>query len=169
MAHCPSSIVCACVRPSVHPSTISKNNFSRPLKPLIGFWPNFTGMIPRWSSTKIVQIVPVGCVSTCRSQGQKTGFRNAIFKNLVVWNYKAQSFHIWYISLSRGPLPKVLPGGHNFTLNYRRKTSFSNYFLSWTTYGNLTKLSRNNPCSPTKLLKWFWLVARKNVQMMPLV
>jgi len=66
---------------------------SSPLKPIIGFWPNFTGMIHGWSSTKIVQTVPVGCMS--RSQGQKLGFQNAIFKNLLVWNYKAQSFHIW--------------------------------------------------------------------------
>jgi len=35
-------------------------------KPLIGFWPNFTGMIPRCSSTKVVQTILVGCIS--RSQ-----------------------------------------------------------------------------------------------------
>ena len=35
----------------------------------LGTWPNFTGMIPRRSSTKIVQTVPVGCI--CRSRGQK--------------------------------------------------------------------------------------------------
>ena len=28
-------------------------------------------------------------------------------KNLLVWNYKAHSFHIWYIASSRGPLPKL--------------------------------------------------------------
>jgi len=60
-------------------------------------------MIPGWSSTKVVQIVPVGCIS--RSRGQKIGFQNAIFKNLLVWNYNAQSFHIWYIASSRSPLP----------------------------------------------------------------
>ena len=58
----------------------------------------------------------------------KKGLQNAILKNLV-WNYKTQSFHIWYIASSRGPLPKLFklcpwgqnwpsPGGHNFTLNY---------------------------------------------------
>jgi len=61
--------------------------------------------------------------------GSKMGFQNATFKNLIVWNYKAQSFHIWYTASSRGPLPKLFkwcpwgknwprPGGHNFTLNY---------------------------------------------------
>jgi len=113
-----------------------------------------------WSPTKVVQIVPVGCIS--RSQCQEIGFQNAIFKNLLVWNYKAQSFHIWYIASSRGPLPKLFklcpwgqnwprpsgqnwprPGGHNFTLNDIRKTL--NDFFSWTANGNLTKLSRNDP------------------------
>jgi len=118
----------------------------------MGIWPNFTGMIPGWSPIKVVQTVPVGCIS--RSGGQKIGFQNAIFKNLLVQNYKAQSFHIWYIALFRGPLPKLFklctwgqnwprPGGHNFTLNYIRKSS--NDFFSWTTDGNLPKLHRNDP------------------------
>jgi len=105
-----------------------------PLKPLIGFWPNFTGMIPGWSSTKVVQ---VGYIS--RSRGQKISLQNAIFKNLV-GNCKAQSFYTWYIASSRGPIPKLFklcpwgqnwprPGGHNFTLNYIRKTS--NNFFYW--------------------------------------
>jgi len=58
-----------------------------------------------WSSTKVVQAVPVGCIS--RSLGQKNGFQNAIFKNLFVLNSKAQSFHIWNIASSRGSLPKL--------------------------------------------------------------
>ena len=53
----------------------------------------------------IVQMVLTGCIS--RSRGQKVGFRNAIFKNFLIWNYKDQSFHIWYIASSRGPLPNV--------------------------------------------------------------
>ena len=67
-----------------------------------------------WSSTKVVQTVPVYSIS--RSRGQKIGFQNAIFKNLLVLNYKAQNFHIWYIALSRGPLPrlfKLCPWGQN--------------------------------------------------------
>jgi len=86
------------------------------------------------------------------SWGQKIGLQNAIFKNLLVWNYKAQSVLTSFIASSRGPLPKFFklcpwgqnwprPGGHNFTLNYIMKTS--NNFLSWTANGNLTKLDRN--------------------------
>ena len=56
----------------------------------------------------------------------KIGFQNAIFKNLLVRNYKAQG-----------------PGGHNFTLTYKGKTS--NDIFSLTTNGNLTKLHRNDP------------------------
>jgi len=116
-------------------------------------WPNFTGMIPGWSPIKVVQTVPVGCIS--RSRGQKIVFQNTIFKTLLVRNYKAQRFHIWYIASFRGPLPKLFklcplgqnwprPWGHNFALNYIRKTS--NDIFSWTTNGNLTKLHRNDPC-----------------------
>ena len=66
--------------------------------------PNSTGMVPGWSPTKIVQMVLIGCI--CRSQGQKIDFQNAIFKNLLVWNYKAQSFHSWnIITSSRSVLP----------------------------------------------------------------
>jgi len=133
------------VRPSVR--VCVRQQFLKttsPLKPLIGFWPNFTGMIPGWSPIKVVQTVPVGCIS--RSRGQEIVFQNAIFKNLLVRNYMAQSFHIWYIASSRGPLPKLFKlcpwGGHNFTLNYIRKTS--NDIYSWTTNGNLTKLHRND-------------------------
>jgi len=122
-------------------------------------WPNSTGMVPGWSPTKIVQMVPIGCI--CRSRAQKIGFQNAFFKKLLDWNYKAQRFHIWYIASSRGTLPKLFklcpwgknwpcPGGHNFTLNYLRKTL--NDFLSWTAYGILTKLNRNGP----------WVVPYKN-------
>jgi len=101
------------------------------LEPLMGFWPNSTGMIPGWSPTKIVQMVLIGCIS--RSRGQTIGFQNANSKNLLVWNYKAQSFHILYKASSRGPLPKLFKlcpwgqnwpaRGHNFTLNYIRKSS----------------------------------------------
>jgi len=109
-------------------------------------WPNSTGMIPGWSPTNIVLMVLIGCI--CRSHVKKIGFQNAIFKYFLVWNCnKAQRFHIWYIASSRGPLPKLFklcPGGHNFTLNYIRK--ISNDFLSWTSYGNFTKLNSNGPC-----------------------
>jgi len=76
-----------------------------PLKPLIGFLPNFTGRIPRGSPTKFVQTISIGCIS--RSHSQKVGFQNAIFKNSIVLNYKVQSFHIFYIAPSRGPPSKL--------------------------------------------------------------
>jgi len=151
------SVVRACVRPSVRQQFLYTTS---PLKPLIGFWPNFTGMIPGWSPIKVVQTLPVGCIS--RSWGQKMGFQNAIFKNLLVRNYKAQSFHIWYIASSRCPLLKLFklcpwgqnwprPGGHNFTLIYIRKTS--NDIFSLTTNGKLTKLHRNDPWVPIKVVQ----------------
>jgi len=129
------------------------------LEPLMGIWRNSTGMFQGWSLTEIIKMVLIGCIS--RSRGQKIGFQNAIFNNLLVCNYKAQGFHIWYIASSRGPLPKLFklcpwghnwprPGGHNFTLNYIGKTS--NDFFSWTAYGNLTKLNGNVP----------WLVPYRN-------
>jgi len=107
-----------------------------PLKPLIGFWPNFI----------VVQTVPVGCIS--RSRGQKR-FSKCNFKNLPVWNYKPKSFHIWYHlevlyqSCSNYAFGVNIDphGGHNFTLNYLRKSS-NNYFSN-TANGNLTKLNRN--------------------------
>ena len=57
------------------------------LEPLMVIWPNSTGTVLGWSPTKIVQMVVIGWIS--RSRGQKIGFQNAIFKNLLVWNYKA--------------------------------------------------------------------------------
>jgi len=139
----------------------------------MGILPNSTGMVPGWSPTENVQMVLIGCMS--RSRGQKICFQNEIFKNLLVWNYKAQSFHIWYIASSTGPLPKLFklspwgqnwprpfwprPGVHNFTLNYKRKTA--NNFLSWTANGNFYQTqqewSLGGPLP--KMFKWFWLVA----------
>jgi len=52
------------------------------LELLMGIGPNFTEMIPGWFSIKVVQKVQVHCIS--RSQGQRIGFQNAIFKNLLV-------------------------------------------------------------------------------------
>jgi len=79
--------------------------------------------------------------SSSNSQGQKIRFKKWNFqKNLLVYNYKAQSFHIWFITLSRGPLPTLFKlwswgqnwprtGGQNFTLNVYRKSL--NDFFSW--------------------------------------
>ena len=94
------------------------------LKPLMGIGPNSTGMVPVWSSTKIVRMVLICCI--CRSRSQKIGFQNAIFKNILLRNYNAQSFYSWYITSSRVLLPKLFKlcplgqnllcrGDHNFT------------------------------------------------------
>jgi len=113
MAHCRPSSVRPSVRPCVRASTISLNNiFSKTY-----YW--ILTKLHRnhsWGSPiKVVQTVPVGCIS--RSQGKTIGFQNAIFKNLLFRNYKAQSFHIWYIASSKGPLPnlfKLCPWGLNW-------------------------------------------------------
>jgi len=52
------------------------------LEPLMEILPNSTGMVPGWSSTEIVQMVLIGCISS--SRGQKLGFQNAVFKNHLV-------------------------------------------------------------------------------------
>jgi len=89
---------------------------------------------PWWSPTKIVQTVPIGCIS--RSRGKKIGFQNAIFNNLLIRNYKAQSLHIWYITSARHLLPelfKLCHLGPNWPCpvvtilhwNYIRKTSMT--------------------------------------------
>ena len=52
---------------------------------MIGFWPNFTGMILGWSSCKVVQMVPVHCIS--RSQELKIDFLTKNLKNLFVRNH----------------------------------------------------------------------------------
>jgi len=51
-------------------------------EPQMGIGPNLTEMIPGWFFIKVVQKVQVHCIS--RSWGQKKGFQNAIFKNLLV-------------------------------------------------------------------------------------
>jgi len=82
--------------------------------------PNSTGMIPVWSPSKIIQTVLISCIS--KTHGQKIGFQNIIFKNLYVQNYKAQSFHIWYITSSQ-----VL---YQSCSNYATKKTIFKNFLS---------------------------------------
>jgi len=48
------------------------------LEPLMVIWPNSTEMVPGWSSTKIVQMVLIGCI--CRSRGQNIGFSKCNFQ-----------------------------------------------------------------------------------------
>jgi len=99
----------------LHWIILGKLQTASTLEPLMVMWPNSTRTVPGWSPTKIDQMVLIGCI--CRSRSQKVGFQNAIFKNLLVWNYKAYSFHIWYKASSRGPLPKLFklcPWGQNW-------------------------------------------------------
>ena len=99
MAHCPSS-----VRPCV-------NNFFKQL----------SSETTHWILTKLHMNDPwVVLYHSCSKRSswllkvghrvKKIGFHNAIFKNLV-WNYKAQSFYIWCITSSKGPLP-IFGGQH---------------------------------------------------------
>ena len=48
------------------------------IEPLMGIWPNSTGIVPGWSPTKSVQMVLIGCIS--RSWGQKIGFQKSCLK-----------------------------------------------------------------------------------------
>jgi len=123
----------------------------------MGIWPNSTGMVLGWSLTEIVQMVLISCIS--RSRGQKIGFQKAIFKNLLVWTYKAQGFHIWYIASSTKvvqiiPLgSKMTPSrGHKFTLNYIMKsfniTSFEPLMGIWPNAAGMIPGS-----SPTKIIQ----------------
>jgi len=43
-----------------------KENSKRLLEPLMGIWPNSTGMVPGWSLTEIVQMVLIGLISRSR-------------------------------------------------------------------------------------------------------
>jgi len=110
-------------------------------------------MIPRCSSTKVVQTVPVGCIRS--SRGQKIRFSIDNFKKSSLKLQGRELSYLVYITSSRDPLPKLFKlcpwgqnwpslGGHNFTVNFIRKSS--NNFFSWTTNGYLTKLNSNGPC-----------------------
>ena len=130
------------------------------LKPLIEFWPNFTGMTTRWSSTKVVQTVPVDCIS--RSRGQKCNFQKSSYLKLQgpELSYLVYSIIKMYQSCSNYA-PEVKIGGHNFTLNYIRKTS-NDFLLNrlWEFYQTQQEWSLGGPLPKLfKLFKWFWLVA----------
>ena len=90
-----------------------------------------------WSSSKIVQIVWVHWI--IRSRGPKRGSENANFENLLLWNRKTQSFHIWYVASSQGPLQSLFkscpwgqnwprPRGHIFYIELYRK-NFKNLLV----------------------------------------
>ena len=98
ITHRPSSSSSVC--PSVH-----NLQTTSPPKPLIGIWPNFTGLILGWFSFKVVQMVPVHCMS--RSQELKIDFLTKNLKNLLVRNHWTD-FHIILQKCSFGdPLPRL--------------------------------------------------------------
>ena len=73
-------------------------------EPLIGICPNSTGMVPWWSSTKIVQMVLIGCI--CRSWGQKEVFKMQL--SIIVFSETTWPRAFMFgITSSRGPLPKL--------------------------------------------------------------
>ena len=75
----PLSVVRQCVRQCI--IFFIQTTFS--LKPFIRFWPNFTGMIPGWSLTKVVQTIPVGCLSRSRgNRFSKCNFQKSSCLNL---------------------------------------------------------------------------------------
>ena len=101
-------------RPSVHPFTIFKQHllnhwldFDQISQEwsLVGFWPNFTGMILGWSSFKVVQMVPVHCIS--RSQELKIDFLTKNSKNLLVRNHWTDFKKILQKSSFGDPLPRL--------------------------------------------------------------
>ena len=71
-----------------------------------------------------------------------------------IFLYKAQNFHIWYITFSRGPLPnlfKLCPWGLNLTPTRRSQFYIELYKETWNdfyfqnTNRNMTKLNKNDP------------------------
>jgi len=98
-------------------------------------------------------MVLIGCIS--RSRGQKLCFQNAIFKHLLVWKYKAQSFHIWYITSSRGPLP--IFGGQHKRSSVNGSTVTFDLFVRWATQGPLGPLVVNVICNQSHVYRCFWV------------
>jgi len=118
-------------------------------------------------STVVKETLEDGMHLGCFEFGMRYDFHTCMFS--ILWQYYKWVYTISSCVLSSSPEHFVLrvsycdwplsvvvgqnwpcPGGHNFTLNYIRKTS--NDFLSWTANGNLTKLNRNGP----------WVVLYKN-------
>ena len=98
--HSPSVVVgVGVVRMSVRPSTIFKQHL------LLNHCLDFTGMILGWSSFKVVQMVPVHCIS--RSQKLKIDFLTKNLKNLLIRNHWTD-FNIILQKCSFGdPLPRL--------------------------------------------------------------
>jgi len=56
----------------------------------MGIGPNFTGIFPGCSPIKVVQTVPVGCIS--RSRGQKIGFKMKLSKIFLPETTRPRAF-----------------------------------------------------------------------------
>jgi len=99
-------------------------------------------MVPGWSPTKIVQMVLIGCIK--RSQGHEIDFQNAIVKKSSCLKLQGpEHSYIVYNIIERSSTNVVqnMPLGHNFTLNYIRKTSSLEPIMEiWPNSGPLPKL-----------------------------
>ena len=109
---------------------------SSPQKPLIGFWPNFTGMMPGLSPTKVIQNVPIGCIS--RSWGNKKVLKMQFSKILSeTTSHKAFMFSILHhlevlhqICLNYAPWFKTDPARGSQFLNHKARVCNMIYWFS---------------------------------------
>jgi len=110
-------------------------------------------MIPGWSTIKVVQTVPVGCIS--RSRGQKNRFSKCNFHKSSCPKLQGPELsYLVYSIIQRSstkvvqimPLGSILtpPQGSQFYIDLYKETS--NDIFSLTANGNLTKLHRNDFC-----------------------
>ena len=157
-------------RPAVRPST---NLQTAPPKPLIGIWPYFTGMILGWSSFKVVQMVPVHCIS--RSQELKIYLliklqKSSCQKPMNQIQYNFAEMFLWWSSTqdcsSRLDLSKntAAMGRGLFSL-YIYIENFKNLLVRnhWTDFNIiLQKCFFGDPL--LRLFKPFWWSSTKIVQ-----
>jgi len=97
----------------------------------MGIWLNFTGMIPGWSPIKVVQTVPVGCIS--RSQGQSIGFKIKLSKiSCLKQQGQVLSYLIYkIIKRSSTKVVQIMPLGFSII----GSTVTFDLFLRWATLG----------------------------------
>ena len=137
-----------------------------PPKPLIGFWPNFTGMILGWSFFKVVQMVPVHYIS--RSQELKIDFFNwklkksSCQKPLDRFQYNFAKMFLWRSSIKIVQAILIcqktwpLGGGGLFSL-YIYIENFKNLVRNHLTNFNITwqKCFLGDPLPRLFKLSWF--------------
>jgi len=81
---CPLSVVRQCV--SAFSLFHSNDFFSKSTH-----WPNFTEMIPEWSLTKVVQTVPVGCLSRSQGKNDTLNYIQQTLNDFCSWSAKVNS------------------------------------------------------------------------------